>query len=171
MKCPICGKRVTADVRVCEHCGKRMPRPKKKGTKPKLPLFTTLSHRQLLIAGVVGMLAVLVLLLIVLPGGRKQKQALGPECYDAQITIEQKRAGGEMAARVVYGEVIASHMRATQQGIMTVRSLHSGMVYTFAVGWHTSYHPRRYPAIGELVKAYYRSDEDLLKATQVIIDQ
>lgn len=171
MKCPACGKRISADVRVCKHCGKRMPRPKKKGTKPKPLLLATLPHRQLLIVGVLGMLVVIILILIGLPGGEQGRQALGPEGYDAQITIEQKRPGGEMDVRAVYGEVIASHIQATRQGTITVRSLHTGTVYTFSVGRHTSYHPRRHPAVGELVKAYYHYGEDLMKATQVIIDQ
>ena len=76
-----------------------------------------------------------------------------------------------MTSNAVYGEVIASHIRATRVGIITVKSLHTGAVYTLSVGWYTSYHPRRHPAIGERVKAYYRYDEDLMKATQVIIDQ
>jgi len=170
MKCPACGKRVPADARVCRHCGKRMPRPKRstKETKPKAP---QLSLRQILIAGVLFILSLIALVLTVLPGAEEGRQAPGPECYDAQITIKRKRCGGETASNAVYGEVIASHIRATRRGIITVRSLHTGAVYTFFVGWNTSYHPRRHPIVGELVKAYYRYDEDLMKATQVIIDQ
>jgi len=170
MKCPACGKRVPADARVCEHCGKRMPQPKRstKETKPKAP---QLSQRQILIAGVLFILSLIALVLTVLPGAEKGRQAPGPECYDAQITIKRKRCGGETASNAVYGEVIASHIRATRRGIITVRSLHTGAVYTFFVGWNTSYHPRRHPIVGELVKAYYHYDEDLMKATQVIIDQ
>ena len=171
MKCPACGKRVPADARVCKHCGKRMPQPKrfKEETKPKVP---RLSQRQILIAGLMFILLGLVaLVLIVLPRGEQGRQALGPKGYDAQITIERKRCGSETASNAVYGEVIASYIRATRQGTITVRSLHTGAVYTFSVGWHTSYRPRRRPAIGERVKVYYHYDENLMKATQVIIDQ
>ena len=170
MKCPACGKRIPPDVRVCKHCGTRistLKRPKKE-TKPKAPRF---SQRQILIAGVVFLLGLVALVLIVLPRGEKERQALGLQGYDGQITIEQKRAGEEMAARAVYGEVIASRIQATRQGTITVRSLHTGAVYTFSVGWHTSYHPRRHPAVGERVKAYYHYDKDLIKASQLIIDQ
>lgn len=170
MKCPACGKRIPADVRICKHCGKRIP-PHKRSTKQMKPKASRFFQRQLLIAGVVFLLSLIALVLIVLPGGEKERQALGPECYDAQITIERKRTGEEMAARAVYGEVIASHIRTSRRGTITMRSLHTGAVYTFSVGWHTSYHPPRPPAIGERVKAYYHYDEDLMKATQVIIDQ
>jgi len=39
------------------------------------------------------------------------------------------------------------------------------------VGWRTSYHPRRYPAIGEQVKVYYLFDKGLMEATQVVIGE
>lgn len=169
MNCPKCGKRIPATTRACKHCGKRIRRPKK-GAKPKTPPRAQLSQRQLLIAAA-SILIFIALLLAVLPDGRKQKQALRPERFGEEITIERGKAGGEIASNAVYGEVIASHIRATRAGTITVKSLHTGTVYTFSAGWHTSYHPRRYPAIGERVKVYHLRDEGLRKATQVIIDQ
>jgi len=167
MKCPTCGKRIPSDVPVCKHCGKRIPRPKKKGAKPKTQLLSQLSQRQLLIAWMAGMFIFIALILAVLPHGGTRKRALKPERFGAEITIERSKVGAEVAPNAVYGEVIAAHVGTT----ITVRSLHTGTVYTFSVGRYTSYHPRRYPAIGERVKAYYRSDDDLMKVTQVIIDQ
>ena len=169
MNCPKCGKRIPATARLCKHCGKRISRPKK-GAKPKAPPRAQLSQRQLLIAAAVGIL-IIALLLAVLPKGGKRKQALRPERFGEEISIERGKAGGEIASNAVYGEVIASHIRATRAGTITVKSLHTGTVYTFSVGWHTSYHPRRYPAIGERVKVYHLHDKGLRKATQVIIDQ
>jgi len=168
MNCPKCGKRVPATARLCKHCGKRISQPKK-GAKPKAPPRAQLSQRQLLIAAV-GIL-IIALLLAVLPKGEKRKQQITSARIGQEISIERGKAGGEIASNAVYGEVIASHIRATRAGTITIKSLHTGTVYSFSVGWHTSYHPRRYPAIGERVKVYHLRDEDLRKATQVIIDQ
>lgn len=168
MNCPKCGKRVPATARLCKHCGKRIRQPKK-GTKQKTPPRAQLSQRQLLMAA--GLLIFIALLLAVLPDGRQQKQALRPERIGEEISIERGKAGGEIASNAVCGELIASHIRAARAGTITVRSLHTGTVYSFSVGWHTSYHPRRYPAIGERVKVYHLRDKGLMKATQVIIDQ
>lgn len=169
MNCPKCGKRIPATTRLCKHCGKRIHQPKK-GAKPKTPPRAQLSQRQLLMAAA-GILIFIALLLTVLPQGEKRKEQVSSARIGQEISIERGKAGGEIASNAVYGELIASHIRATRAGTITIKSLHTGTVYTFSVGWHTSYHPRRYPAIGERVKVYHLRDEGLRKATQVIIDQ
>ena len=115
-----------------------------------------------------GILLIAVLLIFP-PHGGKRRQMIRPEWLGQQITIEINEAGREMADNAVYGKVIAADMRADHQGTITVKSLHTGVIYTFSVGWYTSYHPRRYPSIGELVKVYYHNDEGAMKATQVKI--
>jgi len=140
--------------------------------KPKPPLLSRLSPRQLRIAGV-GLMGILFIavLLIFPPHGGKRRQMIRSEWLGQQITIEINEAGREMADNAVYGKVIAVQLRANRRGTIAIRSLHTGKEYRFSVGWRTSYHPGRYPAIGELVKVYYLADKGLMEATQVKIDQ
>jgi hypothetical protein len=167
MKCPKCGKRTTATaaLSVCKHCGKRVPR-RKKGTTPRLPLLSRLSQNKLLIAWALGILLLIALLMAVIPTKEERKQ-IGQ--LDQEIFIERSKEGREIASNAVLGKVMAVHMRANRRGTIAVRSLHTGKEYSFSVGWRTSYHPRRYPAIGEQVKVYYLLDKGLLEATQVKI--
>ncbi|OGP52830.1 MAG: hypothetical protein A2Y65_07920 [Deltaproteobacteria bacterium RBG_13_52_11] len=174
MKCSQCGKRVPSTVRFCKHCGKRIEQSKKKKeaqTRP--PLLSQLSQRKLLMAGagVVGILILIALLQTLLPIGGKRKQVAKPEQLGQEIIIERSKVGREIASNAVYGNVIAAHMRENRRGTITVQSLHTGTIYTLSVGWRTSYHPRRYPSIGERVKVYYLYDKGLMEATQVTIDQ
>jgi hypothetical protein len=174
MKCPACGKRIPSTIRVCKHCGERVPRSKKrKGSQPKISLLSWLSPRQRFLAGlgVLGML-IIVLLLIVLPlGGERREIPLGRAGrLGVEINIEKGKTTKEIAANAVYGEVIAAYLRANRRGRITVKSLHTGRIYAFSVGWQTSYHPLRSPFIGERVKVYYTSDQGSPAATQVIIE-
>jgi hypothetical protein len=165
MKCPTCGKRTPSTLRICKHCGKRVPR-RKKGAQPRLPLFSRLFQSQLLIAGTIGLLILIALLIAILPTGGERE---GVARVDQEIFIERSTEGREIASNAVYGKVIAVQLRENRRGRIAIRSLHTGKEYTFSVGWRTSYHPRRYPAIGELVKVYYLADKDLIEATQVKI--
>jgi hypothetical protein len=167
MKCPTCGKRTPSTLRVCRHCGKRLPR-RKKGAKPRPPLPSRLSLSQLLIAGTIGMVILIALLLVMIPTKEKRKQV---KRLDQEILIERSKESREIASNAVLGKVIAAQLRANRRGTIAVRSLHTGKEYTFSVGWRTSYHPPRYPAIGEQVKVYYLFDKGLLEATQVKIGQ
>jgi hypothetical protein len=133
-------------------------------------LLSRFSRRELLMAGVAG-IGIIVLLLSILPGGGKRIQKARPERLGLEISVEKGKASKEIAPNAVYGKVMAAHVRESRGGTITVTSIHTGTVYTFSVGWHTSYHPRRYPAIGEMVKVYYRPDDDMLQATQVLINQ
>jgi hypothetical protein len=121
-------------------------------------------------AGVAG-ICLIVFLLTILPGGGKRMQKARPERLGLEISVEKGKASKEIAPNAVYGKVMAAHIRESRRGTITVTSLHTGAVYTFSVGWHTSYHPRRYPSIGEMVKVYYRPGDDVLQATQVLIGQ
>ena len=167
MKCPKCGKRTPALLATCKHCGKHIPL-RKKGATPRPPLLAGLSPRQLLIAGVVGLSILVALLLAILSVGEKRKEV---SRRDQEIRIERSKDGREIATNAVLGRVIALRLRANRRGAMAVGSLHTGKEYTFFVGWRTSYHPRRYPAIGEQVKVYYLFDKGLLEATQVVIGE
>ena len=173
MKCPTCGKRTLANIGVCKHCGDRIPRSKiTRGLKlPKMiSLFARLSPPQRFGAGVgvLGMLIV-ILVLIVLPLRGKKGRVARPEFLGQEITIEKITSGREIAAHAVYGRLIGSHVDEEHEGQIIVKSLHTGEIYTFGVGWHTSYHPRRYPFMGEQVKVYYHNAEGIMKATQVQI--
>jgi hypothetical protein len=134
------------------------------------PLPSRLSRRQRLIAGVGILIA---LLLVVLPfwGKRTGRQRGGAGRLGLEINIEKGKASKELASNAVYGEVITVHLRGTRRGRITVKSLHTGVIYTFYGGWRTSYHPHRYPFIGERVKIYYVSDKGSLEATQVVTEQ
>jgi hypothetical protein len=167
MKCPKCGKRTSATLSCCKHCGKRLPRQKKEARQMPSRLVG-LSPSQLLIAGVVGLSILVALLIAILSLGEKRKEV---SRLDQEIRIERSKDGREIASNAVLGRVIALRLRANRRGTMAVRSLHTGKEYTFFVGWRTSYHPRRYPAIGEQVKVYYLFDKGLLEATQVVIGE
>jgi hypothetical protein len=130
--------------------------------------FFRLSPQGRFIAGLVLLaLLCLILALVVLPGRRFR--AVRPELLGYQIAIEKITAGNEIAANAVFGRLIGSHRQETGEGTMTVKSLHTGEIYTFSIGGYTSYHPRRYPALDEEVKVYYYTDEGVVKATQVQI--
>ncbi len=167
MKCPKCGKRTSALLDACKHCGKRLPLQKKEAEQaPSRP--AGLSPRQLLIAGVIGLCVLAALLIVILSLGEKRKEV---SRLDQEIRIERSWGGREIASNAVLGRVIALRLRANRRGTMAVRSLHTGKEYTFSVGWRTSYHPRRYPAIGEQVNVYYLFDKGLMEATQVVIGE
>jgi hypothetical protein len=167
MKCPKCGKTTFAILGACKHCGKHLPRQKKEAQQTPSRL-AGLSPRQLLIAGLVGLSILGALLITILSVGEKRKEV---SRLDREIRIEKSRDGREIAANAVLGRVIALRLRTNRRGTMAVRSSHTGKEYTFFVGWRTSYHPRRYPAIGEQVKVYYLFDKDLMEATQVVIGE
>lgn len=167
MKCPKCGKRTPARLSECRHCGKRLPRQKKEGQATPYRR-AGLYQRQLLIGGVVGLSILVVLLIIILSTGEKRKEV---RLSDQKIRIERGMDDREIASNAVFGRVIAVELRANRRGTLAVRSLHTGKVYTFSVGWRTSYHPDRYPAIGEQVKVYYLFDKGLLEATQAVIGE
>ena len=170
MKCPTCGKRVPSTDRVCKHCRKRLPRPKK-GAKSKVSHRAQLPTNKLLIAGIVGVLIIIAFVLVIIPGGSKREAWTKLGRSGEEISIERGKTRREIASNAVYGKVMATHIRGTRRGTITVKSLHTGKVYTFYVGWHTSYHPQRYPSIGERVKVYHLNDETFMKATQVTIEQ
>ena len=167
MKCPKCGKRTPATLSACKHCGKHLPRQKKEAL-PTTARLAGLSPRPLLIAGVVGLSILIALLIAILSTSEKRKEV---SRLDQEIRIERSKDGREIASNAVLGRVIALRLRPNRRGTMAVRSLHTGKEYTFSVGWRTSYHPRRYPLIGEQVKVYYLFDKGLLEATQVVIGE
>lgn len=172
MQCPHCGKRVSSTVRVCKHCGKRLSRPKKApAPKSKIPSPAQSPTRKLLTAGIVGLLILIALMLVMLPGGGKRHKGTRLERPGEEINIATGKSRREIATNAVYGKVMAFHLRASRRGTITVRSLHTGKVYTFSVGWHTSYHPQRHPSIGERITIHHLSEGDFLKATQVKMDQ
>ncbi len=167
MKCPKCGIRTPLRPGECRHCGKRLPR-EKKGVRPKPALPSWLSSNKLLIAWAMGLSILIVILIAVMPRGLKRPQITW---LDQEIRIERSREGREIASNAVLGKVIALHLRANRRGMIAVKSLHTGKEYIFSVGWRTSCHPRRYPAIGELAKVYYLSDKGLMEATQIVIGE
>ena len=170
MKCPTCGKRIPSTDRVCKHCGKRLPRPKK-GAKPKVSHRAQLPTNKLLIAGIMSVLILIAFVLVIIPGGGKREARTKFGRSGEEISIERGKTSREIASNAVYGKVISTHIRTTRRGTITVKSLHTGKVYTFYIGWHTSYHPQRYPSIGERVKVYHFNNKNLLKATQITIEQ
>ncbi len=167
MKCPKCGKRTPALLSACKHCGKRLPL-RKKEAPPTTARLAGLSSRLLLMAGVVGLSILGALLIAILSVGEKTKEV---GRLDQEIRIERSKDGREIASNAVLGRVIALRLRTNRRGTMAVGSFHTGKEYTFFVGWRTSYHPRRYPAIGEQVKVYYLLDKGLMEATQVVIGE
>jgi hypothetical protein len=167
MKCPKCGKRTPSALRACRHCGKRLPR-QRRGGQPTASRLAGLSQRQLLIAGAIGLSILIALLLVIIPTKEKRRQGLW---LDQRISIERSKESREIASHAVLGKVIALRLRPSRRGTIAISSLHTGKEYAFSVGWRTSYHPRRYPAIGEQVKVYYLYDKGLLEATQVVIGE
>jgi hypothetical protein len=167
MKCPKCGKKTSAGLGTCKHCGKRLPLQKKE-VQPATARLVGLSPRQLLVAGMIGLSVLVAFLIVILSLGEKRKEV---SRLDQEIRIERSWDGREIASNAVLGMVIAVRLRANRRGTMAVRSLNTGKEYTFSVGWRTSYHPRRYPAIGEQVKVYYLFDKGLVEATQVVIGE
>lgn len=169
MKCPTCRKTIPFDIHVCKRCGTRIPRLKR-GARPKTAAFSRLSPRQLRIAGV-GVMGLLIIAahLMFSPHRGMERQVGRSERLDREITIERRRANRETAPNAVLGKVMTADIGENSEGTITVKSLHTGRIHTFSVGWQTSYHPRRYPSIGERVKVYFLADEDVMKATQVTI--
>jgi hypothetical protein len=167
MKCPKCGKRTPATLGACKHCGKHLPRQKKEA-QPTPPRLARISRRQLLIAGVAGLSLLAALLIVILSLGEKRKEV---SRLDQEIRIETRKDGREIASNAVLGRVVTLRLRANRRGTLAVRSLQTGKEFTFFVGWRTSYHPRRYPTIGEQVKVYYLFDKGLMEATQVKIGE
>jgi hypothetical protein len=167
MKCPKCGKTTFAILGACRHCGKRLPGQNKQALQTPARR-AGLSQRQLLIAGGIGLSLLAALLIAILYMGEKRREI---KWRDQEIRIERIRDDREIAANAVWGRVIAHRQRENRRGTMAVRSLLTGKEYTFFVGWRTSYHPRRYPAIGEQVKVYYLFDKGLMEATQVVIGE
>jgi hypothetical protein len=164
MKCPKCGKRTPARLADCRHCGKRLPRQKEEETPPA----GLLSPRQLLIVLLVGLSILAAMVIVILSQGEKRKEARLP---DLRIYIEAGMDGREIASNAILGKVIAFRLRGNRRGTLAIRSLHTGKAYTFSIGWRTSYHPARYPVMGEQVKVYYLADKGLCEATQVVIGE
>jgi hypothetical protein len=172
MKCPECGRKTLANIGVCKFCGAGMP-PRRRLFLRFVPHFPMalrgrLSPKGRFIASVALLvLLCVVLFFLVLP--KKIFRAADPKLVGYQIAIEKMMAGQEIAANAVFGRIIGFHRQETGEGTMTVKSLNTGEIYTFAVGGYTSYHPRRYPALDEQVKVYYYDDKGIIKATQVQI--
>jgi hypothetical protein len=167
MKCPKCGKRTSTVLDVCKHCGKRLPQ-QKKGPKPQSFLTVWIYQNKLLVACVIGIVVLIIVFIVIFSMGEKRKEV---SRLDQEIRVERSKEGREIASNAVLGMVIAFRLRANRRGTMAVRSLQTGKEFTFFVGWRTSYHPRRYPTIGEQVKVYYLLDKGLMEATQVVIGE
>jgi hypothetical protein len=167
MKCPKCGRRTPATLGSCKHCGRRLPR-QKRGARPKPALPSWLSQRHLFIAWAIGLIILIALLIVIIPTNVARRQVTG---LDREIRIERSTGSREIASNAVLGRVIAVELRANRRGQIAIRSLNTGKEYTFSVGWRTSYHPRRYPAIGEQVKVSYLADKGFMEATQVKIGE
>lgn len=142
------GKRTTSTGKRTTSARKRTTRTKSKGLR-----LSRQSKRQILITGavVVGIILIIALLLKTHPAGVK------------------KKAGKEIGRNAVYGKVIGVNVGSTPRGTIRVKSLNTGKVYTFYLGWRTKYYPSRYPYVGEKVKVYYVYDRGYLKATRVKI--
>jgi len=169
MQCPKCGKRVSSTVPVCKHCGKRLARPKTE-TKPKLPYLAQVSTNKLIIGGV-GLLILIALLLTILTREGKKEQQVTLERPSAEISIERGKTTREIGSNAVYGQVMTTHIRSTRHGTITVKSTYTGKVYTIYIGEYTGYHPQRHPSVGERITVIYRAEGDLMKATQVEMNQ
>jgi hypothetical protein len=103
------------------------------------------------------------------PHQRQERQVGRAERIGQEITIERRLASRETAPNAVFGKVMIADIGENGEGTITVKSLHTDRIHTFSVGRQTSYHPRRYPSIGERVKVYFLAEEDVMKATQVTI--
>jgi len=133
----------------------RRPSSRKTTTRRKTPKglrLTRKTQKQILIA-----VAVVVAVLVLLAFMQKTRPIVG-----------KKSAGGEIARNAVYGKVTSINVGPARKAIR-VRSLNTGKVYTFYVGWRTKFSPNRWPSRGERVKIYYVNDEGYLKATRVYI--
>jgi hypothetical protein len=122
--------------------------------KPKGLSLTRKKQKQILI-----IVAVVVALLLII--GFVQ---------NTRFKVVQKKAGtvGEISRNAVYGKVISVNVGPVRKAIR-VKSLTTGKVYTFYVGWRTKFSPDRWPSSGEKVKVYYVYDKGYLKATRVRI--
>lgn len=120
--------------------------------KPKGLRLTPKKQRQILI--IVGVIVALLLLIGFLQNTR--------------FKAVQKKAGtvGEISRNAVYGKVTSINVGPVRKAIR-VKSLTTGKVYTFYVGWRTKFSPDRWPSPGERVKVYYVYDKGYLKATRV----
>jgi hypothetical protein len=167
MKYPKCGKRTSTVLAVCKHFGKRLPQ-RKKGLRPKPFLSSWIFQSRLLIAGVIGILILIIFFIVIFSMQEKRKEL---SRLDQEIRVERSKEGREIASNAVLGRIIAFRLRTNRRGTMAVRSLQTGKEFTFFIGWRTSYHPRRYPTIGEQVKVYYLLDKNLMEATQVVIGE
>lgn len=89
---------------------------------------------------------------------------------NTRFKVDQKKAGtvGEISRNAVYGKIISVNAGPVRKAIR-VKSLTTGKVYTFYVGWRTKFSPDRWPSTGEKVKVYYIYDRGYLKATRVRI--
>jgi hypothetical protein len=166
MRCPSCGSKIARHHRFCGNCGARLVR-QPVPAKPKKTLVPRLTAQQLQVAGAVlaGVLAMIVLLLIIFPGGGKRKPVPRPTNLGAELTDRQPSTGmAETATKAIYGKVIS-----LQRGSITIQSIPEGKTYTVYVGRRTIYEPRRYPAPGEKVKVLYIDDRGSMEATQVEI--
>jgi hypothetical protein len=170
MRCPHCGKRVAAGARICQHCNARLPRPKK-GSRREEPRRARLSPGILLMAGF-GTLVMLAALVLAMPFSRGVREEQIPLIRSGrEIHIDGGKTEREIAPHAVYGTVVAAHIGETRRGTIVVTSLHTAQAYPFSAGWYTSYHPPRYPFLGEEVTVHYRCEDGLLKATQVEMKQ
>lgn len=111
---------------------------------------------------------ILAVLLLATPFGRGIRQEQIPLMRPGrEVHMEGGKTEREISPHAVYGDVVATRIRETYRGSIMVISLHTQQVYPFSVGLYTSYHPSRYPFLGERVTVHYRSEDGLLKATQV----
>lgn len=165
MRCPRCGSKIARRDRFCGNCGHRLAQ-QPVAAKPKKPLFARLSPKQLHVAGaVLAGVIVIVLLLIILPTGKKRQYVPRPTNLGAELTEGQPSEDrAEIATKAIYGKVTS-----LQRGSITIQSIPEGKAYTLYVGRRTNYEPRRYPAIGEKVKMLYIDDRGYMKATEVQI--
>jgi hypothetical protein len=166
MRCPACGSKIARHHRFCGTCGARLVQ-QPVAAKLKKALFARLSPERLRVgAGIlVGVIIVAALLLVISLGGEKRKPVSRPTNLGAELTARQPdTARTETATKAIYGKVLS-----LQRGSITIQSIPEGKTYTVYVGRRTIYEPRRYPAIGEKVKALYIDDRGYMKATEVQI--
>jgi hypothetical protein len=133
---------------------RRTTKKSTRSRKPKGLRLTRKKQKQILI--IVAVVVALLLLIGFLQNTR--------------IRVVQKKAGtvGEISRNAVYGKVISVNVGPVRKAIR-VKSLTTGRVYTFYVGWRTKFSPDRWPSAGERVKVYYVYDKGYLKATRVRI--
>ena len=127
----------------------RRPSARKTTTRRRKPKGLRLTRKQqkqilIVVAVVVGLLIFLALM---------QKSTY----------VQKKYYKGEVARNAVYGKVTSINAGPARKAIR-VKSLNTGKVYTFYVGWRTRFSPDRWPSPGERVKIYYLYDRGYLKA-------